>query len=343
MEDKFGLHPINESALSYWQQTSYQADDINKVCEELDKTFMAARFDFLPNNDLAARVTSRVNPRVEGHVPAIVEAFQAAIQVWDGPPLLGSVMVCLDDAYYLSPYLYETKVPILTYSRYSNAPLSFLIPDPAFWWSLGFESEKKEVDQIDSEFPWARKTPKLFWRGANSDVCQVLTDWRDAPRCQLALLGKEEGFRDYLDVGLTKFVDCGNICLIQELHREGLFRNTVARQEFHKHRYLAVLDGAASPWISSILNYYSKSLVFRVESYLGFTTWYDYALKPWKHHLTLPKNLHGLKEVLLWVQNHDHEAEEIAQNGRELMKQFSYKNEIKRLAFLLHEIFKCQR
>ncbi|EPS45627.1 hypothetical protein H072_388 [Dactylellina haptotyla CBS 200.50] len=144
--------------------------------------------------------------------------------------------------------------------------------------------------------PWEGKKKKMFWRGSLTGGVVNGTNFLNAHRVRLPVLGLK--FADMIDARLTSYFEWHNKKeALQGLKR--LFENAegAEKSDENDYGYLWDVDGNGQSG-----RYYrllrSKAVVFKST---GFQEWHDDRLFPWVHYVPIKLGNEELIEVLAWL------------------------------------------
>lgn len=340
--DNIVVSPSNQGPLEYWRSTGYTREDVDMVCRDLDHHALAMRVSFIPNQGLEVTVANRVVDTGQGHALSCIRYLEKVVKNWQAAPLRGAVIIYLEDGLWPWHIHHARHAPVLSFGRHYSDVNSFLIPDPAYMQSLGYENDRQMIDEIESILPWDQKKPTLFWRGAGSGLGTESSndDWLKTARVRLTLASKDYGDLDKFDACISKIPNFDD-----EQHRERMRALGVAPYqsfgEFLRYRYLIDVDGMACAWISLFLKMYSKSTVVKVRG--DYEQWYYWRLQPWQHFVPLRSDLTDLHEMINWLNNHQSTCIDIAERGRQVVQEMSFQKALDETGMLLSAILACQR
>ncbi|XP_033124676.1 protein O-glucosyltransferase 2-like isoform X2 [Anneissia japonica] len=162
--------------------------------------------------------------------------------------------------------------------------------------------------QANTQPKWEEKISKGFWRG------------RDSRRERLELVKLARNHTDLMDAALTNFFFFE--------HKEELYgpkQKHVSFFDFFKYKYQVNIDGTVAAYrLPYLLG--GNSVVLKHDS-VYYEHFYQ-ELQPWVHYIPFNQNLSDLLEKIQWAQEHDKEAEQIAQNGQLYVKNNLLSNQI---------------
>ena len=86
---------------------------------------------------------------------------------------------------------------------FSGGRGALLVPDPSFWRSRAYRSERA---WYRASLPWQERRDKILWRGATTGEPQ--SDWRNLPRAKLCLRTHDAPAELGFDVGSPTLFSC---------------------------------------------------------------------------------------------------------------------------------------
>jgi hypothetical protein len=228
----------------------------------------------------------------------------------DGAPIIGSVMLSLED-WGIAPGL----------ALCDSRPGYFLVPDTIFVASRGYEDTRRAYS-ID-DVPWAERNPAIFWRG--HDFGPNGCDWQNLPRVMLCRMANDGSHSHLFDVGISPHRGGFNY---DETKTSSLVRDIVPVRCFNRYRYHIDIDGRTSSWPGLFQKLLSGSPILKVTSGGGYRQWYYDRLNPWQHYVPVAKDMSDLVEKAIWLRSHDKEARAIGAAGQSLAQSMTYDTEL---------------
>jgi hypothetical protein len=202
-----------------------------------------------------------------------------------------------------------------------------LIPDPYFVSTRGYEDLKRTA--ASDVVAWEERQPVALWRGSTTGY-RGGGDIMDLPRVALCRMAARPGNAEYLDAGLTEFVQLRSEDEAELLRRSGLVRNFIPAQRFQHWKYLVDIDGNTNSWPGLMQKLVSGSVVLKVESGGPYRQWYYDRLKPFEHFIPVRNDLGDLIEKIQYLQVHDGVARKIGAAGRKLALSMAFDKELLR-------------
>jgi hypothetical protein len=211
--------------------------------------------------------------------------------------------------HYDRPYILRfTSAPVFTCGKKRLNQSSVLLPSPLFYGSVLRTAAP----------PWEKRIPKAFWRGSMTGGVYSQYEWDTKPRARLVFHSR--WIPNLLDAG---FIENEHLYQLSTswrtwLYDQGLIKRFTVPQDQLVHRYLVAMDSDTVP---SCFNWQllSGSAILKERS--SNIEWYYKGLQPFVHYLPFRSDCSDLEEKILWLKNHDTEAQQIAQNAQMLAKE----------------------
>jgi hypothetical protein len=214
----------------------------------------------------------------------------------------------------------KSGAPILGPAKQKNADRIILFVD--WYYDIknqdgGWNQISRLIDENIHQWPWDKKIQKLFWRGAPVDGFYKWESWTNLPRGRLVYESKYR-YPDLIDAAFSRYTDTWFIedpLVFKENLGEAPFISPVDQLQF---KYHIDIDGVtctcpAFPW-----KLLSGCLVFKQTS--NDIMWFHREMTPWKHFIPVHNDLRDVVEKITWAKEHDLQAKQIAENGREFAK-----------------------
>ncbi|MCO6429294.1 MAG: hypothetical protein J5J00_00410 [Deltaproteobacteria bacterium] len=330
----------NHAALRYWQLTGYSDQDVDAICESLNSTEMIARLRFDGEGSVEMAISTRTWERQEGHFPAIMKFFNEVAQQPSLRDLRGSMVVWLEDGVWAWNQQHPKKAPILSFGRQITDFHTFLIPDPAFLDTRGYQTDIAEIRQWEQEIHPQHKKRTAFWRGAATGLGIETENWRMSARGRLALLARDLNDPSVLDAKISKVNH-----LSESQQRIFISENIVGEscpfREFLDYLYLIDADGHCCAWRSLFLKLATSSVVLKITS--DYEQWYFHELVPWRHYVPLKSDLSDFMDAYRWLEENREKAREITAGAHELLRTITYYRALEETGALCAAILKCKR
>jgi len=205
----------------------------------------------------------------------------------------------------------------------------------------------KPLQYEDLVTEWSKKTDvRAVFRGAPTGC--GYTDETNM-RIKLALLAKEDVFKDRLDIGLSgkgPTIDTGSV-RFDPVHGLGMLNTgikpteqflTMAQQS--NYRYILHVDGNVNAY--RLLNTMTTgSLVLRVTS--DYTSWAERYLQAGVHYLAVERDLSNLDTLLAYCEKNQDKCKEIAENARVLARKMLTREFIENYFLMMFNQFSLTR
>ena len=237
---------------------------------------------------------------------------------------------------------YTSLLPILSMSGQKGY---MDIPIPNYDEMEHVYTKPLQYDTLTAE--WNKKTDtRAVFRGGPTGC--GYTDETNM-RIKLALLAKEDIFKNRLDIGLTgkgPTIDSGSV-RFDPVHGLGMLNTgikptdtflTMAQQS--KYRYILHVDGNVNAY--RLLNTMTTgSLVLRVTS--EYTSWAERYLQAGVHYLAVERDLSNLDTLLTYCEKNQDKCKEIAENGRVLARKLLTREFIENYFLMMFNQFSLSR
>lgn len=169
------------------------------------------------------------------------------------------------------------------------------------------------VEKACEASPWESKAEKIFWRGYNTDGSyNNPNDWIKLRRGKLCYLSKQHPH--LIDATFSGT----HSWLVRENLQASFFqffpKKIAPWEEYIQHKYLIDLDGCVASTPGCAWKLLSNCAVLKHDSV--FTLWFYKCLIPWVHYIPVKEDLSDIFQKLQWAKDHDKEAKQIAENGR---------------------------
>ena len=147
-------------------------------------------------------------------------------------------------------------------------------------------------------------------------------------RIKLAILAKEDMFKDRLDIGITvkdpknPTIDTGSV-RFDPVHGLGMLNTGIkpgtflSMEQQSQYRYILHVDGNVNAY-RLLHTMTTGSLVLRVTS--DYTSWAERYLQAGVHYLAVERDLSNLDTLLTYCEKNQDKCKEIAENGRALAR-----------------------
>lgn len=242
-------------------------------------------------------------------------------------------IVSLEDGFGGNPGL----GPCFVFAKKADVDTLILIPDIKAL--VGYAKLRKMIPQANEKFPWEKKLAKSFWRGSTTGGYSTLTAWEHLTRAQLVLLSIAHP--DAVDARFHAAVQCDpEVPLL--LKAKGMMGKSVTKRGHLKFKYLVDVDGNSCSYERYFWLLLSNSLVLKQMT--DNVQWYYGGLEPYKHFVPVKKDLSDLLDQIEWAKTHDMEAQLIAEEATQFVKDhLSPEDTALYLYLLLNEYSRLQK
>ncbi len=198
----------------------------------------------------------------------------------------------------------------------------YLIPDPSFLESNGYQSYKRAIGEAASA-PWEERDNRAYWRGSLTGVAYGYRDIVRLPRVTLALMALHH---PRIDAKITDLSQFGPLLPTLEFLLKGL--GTIGPREdpirnVH-YRYLVDVDGNTNSWPGLFMKLSAGGVVVKLES--EFRQWYYDRLRPDENFISV-KSLDDILPRLDRLDADPQSAGAIAKAGAALARSMTPRSE----------------
>jgi hypothetical protein len=240
---------------------------------------------------------------------------------------------CIIDKY-MRKSLNDKNIAVLLhyFERTLDDPIPsnlIFLPDHLYVRANGYQSLIKTLHESPLNKSMSERLPSVFWRGtSNGKIMNMI----ESDRYKMCLEAKNYS---WIDVGITRTYSQYAKNLYIE---KGIFRDYANEYEWVQHRGIIDIDGTISAW-GLYWRLASGSIVFKVES--TWTSQLIEKLVPWVHYIKLKSDFSDLGELTKIIANDKFTTllETISNNAYDLMKEFTYENEINRIVAELNHFW----
>lgn len=205
----------------------------------------------------------------------------------------------------------EGAIPIISWCG-SDSTLDIVMPTyditEATLEMLGRVSLDIFSVQANTGPKWADKSAVAFWRG------------RDSRQERLDLAEMSQKHRNVIDAALTHM-----FFFPKNEEKYGPNVKPISFFDFFKHKYQINLDGTVAAYRFPYL-LAGDSVVLKQDS-----EYYEHfykSLSPWEHYIPFKRDLSDLLQKIQWAKDHDEEAQKIAKNAQEFVRENLHPAEI---------------
>lgn len=203
----------------------------------------------------------------------------------------------------------ELNIPIFVRSKKKSTSMGILIP--VFRYFNEREKYFKSLDEKSKTVNWESKINEYFWRGRPSGA-----NYKNGSNLRLRLVKKSLSNQNVLDAAFIEIRHLMKNLLAANLKNLKLSK-IIDKDEQIIYKYLIAIEGDSYP---SSLHWqlYSNSLTIFVDT--PYIEWYYAGIKPYVHYIPLKSDCSDLEDKMIWLQENDSTAEEIAKNATEFYR-----------------------
>jgi hypothetical protein len=241
-------------------------------------------------------------------------------------------LLSVEDGFF--PQSPEDSVPIFAVAKSLSHKGVILFPD---WCAMnGYPNSQNKIMEGSKQYPWDKKTEKMFWRGATTGNPSP-NNWRDSSRIKLALLSLQ--YPDFLDAKITSIIYPSLYVAIQ---KAGIFGDFVSMTEHVRYKYLIDVDGNTCTWPRCYELLLSNSVMFKQES--NDIQWFYLGIIPYEHYVPCANDLSDIFDKFQWAKENDILVEKIAKNATDFALHWLSQESVFLYAYrLLEEYAKLQQ
>lgn len=238
--------------------------------------------------------------------------------LWEFIKKIQKTHILPDGDYYISfndAFRDDIGYPVLAYATTSKlAANKKVIPIPDIDAMHSYTALFTDLDTAIKRYPWNKKIPTIFWRGAatGKDPCEV-----DDTNFHRKTLVDFAANKHFLDVAFSSYAHI--LEMIPDFAERYALAERVTPSDSLAYRYLISIDGNSCSYSRMAWILYSNSILFKHNS--EEVQWYYDKLQPWIHYIPVASDFSDLEQNYLWAEQHPLAAQEIAENGHILAKQ----------------------
>lgn len=211
---------------------------------------------------------------------------------------------------------------ILSFSSCSQR--DFLIPDPYFMLTRGYEEERRYIDQnwLDMD----RRDPRFYWRGAPSGMGKY-NDQFDSQRVKLVQFANDPRRRANFNV---RFANAHGLSdpVREALEKLDGFSAPEDQMEISKYAFNVDVDGVSSSWTGFFLKLLVGVPVLKIESDMGYRQWYYDELVAGEHYAIVASDMRDFSIVTSSLIKNKALAMSIGEAGRKFALSLDLKTQI---------------
>lgn len=206
--------------------------------------------------------------------------------------------------------------PIFTFSKIEGLYPFVLAPD--YKAIKSYENLRGEITQASQKHSWNKKLPLIFWRGGVNGAPVRLDNWEHLPRIKLVLLSL--AMPQLVDARFTNLraLNCAPPEMMKIFQQKKMAGKWVEKEDHLNYKYLIDIDGGACTYERYFWLLLSNSVVLKQVT--SNQQWYYGALRPYEHYIPVKEDLSDLLAQVEWAKSHDAEAQKIAENATQFVK-----------------------
>jgi len=215
---------------------------------------------------------------------------------------------------------FNEPYPVLTFSKRKQA-ITLLVPD--FEALMDYQELhktdqtclRKEIKEASKAHPWHTKINKIFWRGSFTGGYFNKNTYRSLPRVKAVMYSS--AYPELID---AKFIEKGPIDLeaLAYFKAQKWVVPPIKPKDSLGYKYFLDIDGNSCCYSRTYWTLLSNSVVLKHES--ENIQWYYDLLEEGVHYIKIHQDFSNLLEVYTWLRTHDDEAQKIAINATNLVK-----------------------
>ncbi len=205
----------------------------------------------------------------------------------------------------------ELVAPVFAFAKNPKyAPHVILMPD--FEALGGFRNELAEVERGNALFPWSKKIPLAFWRGAMTGGAYTIDNFLEYPRAKSISFSLE--FPRLINSRFTALCQCERECPKIRAKYAPYFASFVSIDKQIAFKYQLLIDGNSCAYSRAYWQLFSNCVVLKQAS--DSIQWYYRALQPYVHYIPIKTDMSDLVDVVLWAIDHDAQAEAMSKEAQ---------------------------
>jgi len=212
----------------------------------------------------------------------------------------------------------------------------YLIPDRDFMRTKGYIETRRAYQE--SLVSWDARESVAFWRGSSTGWPLKNGSLRSIQRVSLCERALSSPRSQFYDVGLSDIVQMTDEQK-EEISSLNIIKGYVDSKGWLKYKYLIDIDGNTNAWAGLFQRLLSGSTVLKIASPHGYRQWYYDRLVPWENYVPVEADMSDLDDKILWLREHDEQAERIGAAGRDLALSLNYEEEMKKAVEVIGSAF----
>jgi len=332
---------INDPPLMYWQSRKYSEQNVVDVCNAVNHQLMVALVQFKGRGAVDVTVSKKTWERQEGHYPTVAKFFTELAARPKLRDRRGCLVVWLEDGLWDWQQEHSWNAPTLSFGRHIYDNHTFVIPDPAYVGSRGYQSDIENIRSIENGIGFENKIRTVFFRGAAVGLGIEGDNWKNTARGRLSILSRDMKKPEILDAKMTKM---NHLPESQQkvLVEAGVIGEYIPFKDFLRYLYLIHADGYCCSWPSLFTKLACDSVTVRI---LGeYEQWYYRDLTPWRHYVPLRPDLADFDRVYQWLISNDQAVRDIISEAHSFLeKRLNYERCAAETEDLCARILDCER
>lgn len=211
----------------------------------------------------------------------------------------------------LPVFVFALDVTLADANRYLLFPDGYTLNEGGTieveYWN-GWRYIYNEINKASAEYPWESKMNVGLWRGRLTE-CFFAPNCTFSPRRNL-VLDYEHDKRIDAKFATARVTD---ISKREQPYKHLYTGDFISRKDQLKYKYLFNLDGSTCTYPGYLWRLYSNSVVLKQET--NNIQWFYPLFKPYKHYIPINLDMSNVAEQLDWLEAHDSEARQIAENA----------------------------
>ena len=217
----------------------------------------------------------------------------------------------------------EAHVPGVAFC--SNAPSIFLIPDPHFLRTKGYDGLK--ADLRNTPIHWGERRNVAVWRGSTTGY-RTKDDIRSLERVRFCEFAQLPENCCLIDAGFSSFSQLRSERERDTLKELRLEKDFIPFRRFQEWKFQIDIDGNTNAWPGLFQKLLSNSVVFKITSQAGWRQWYYDQLRPYENYVPVEPDFSDLIDKIEFYIRNDSAAKRIASAGHALATSLTYESQV---------------
>ena len=201
----------------------------------------------------------------------------------------------------------NVNIPLFRFSK-KKVEKGILIPDDPF------ASNIKNIASLKETYPWDKKKPQAYFRGATTGGIFTQENYKKMPRVQLVILAQK--YPNLIDAQFSLLAPVQfEPSFIPQFKKEfPIYPRDPESTIFH-YRYAIDADGNTNGWARPRYILASNTLCIKHET--PFEQWFYRALEPNKHYIKVKKDFSDLPKKLRWAKENEDAVQKIISHAND--------------------------